>query len=42
VRVDIVIGDEDAPAVLDSVRRNSGVVGRGVYWMTTIEQSGRL
>lgn len=23
-------------------RRYGGVVGRGVYWMTTIEQSGRL
>jgi len=42
VRVDIVIGDEDAPTVLNAIRRNSGVIGRGVYWMTTIEQNGRL
>lgn len=42
VRVDIVIGDQDVPTVLDIVRRNSGVAGRGMYWVTAIEQSGRL
>lgn len=42
VRVDIIIGEEDMPAVLDAVRRHRSVVGRGVYWVTPVEQHGHL
>ncbi len=42
VRVDIVIGDEDAPVVLDVLRRNSGVAGRGMYWLMPVEEHGQL
>jgi nitrogen regulatory protein P-II 1 len=42
IRVDVVIGDQDAPAVLDVMRRNGGVAGRGMYWVTPVEEHGRL
>ncbi len=43
VRVDIVLEDEDVDAVLAALRKNqSGVVGRGHYWITRVEREGRL
>ncbi len=42
VRVVVIIGDADAPAVLDALRRHRGVAGRGVYWVTPVEEHGLL
>ncbi len=42
IRVDVVIGDADASAVLDAIRRNGGVAGRGRYWVTPVEAYGQL
>ena len=42
VRVDILIDDENVDAVLDTLRRNGGVAGRGMYWVTPAEEHGRL
>ncbi len=43
VRVDLALGDEDIAIVLDALReKNGGVAGRGVYWITRLEQQGRL
>jgi len=43
VRVDILLGDADVDIVLAALRnaRNS-VAGQGVYWITPVEQGGRL
>lgn len=43
VRVDILLKGEDVDAVLDILRRSqSGVTGRGRYWVTEVEREGRL
>ncbi len=43
VRVDILLEDEDVDAVLDALRTSqSGVAGRGVYWVTVVSRHGRL
>lgn len=43
VRVDIVLEDRDADAVLEALRTsNCGVAGRCLYWMTTVTRQGRL
>ena len=42
VRVDIVLDDEDVATVLTVIRDNGGVTGRGVYWVTALEEFGRL
>ena len=43
VRVDILLKGEHVDAVLDVLRRSqSGVSGRGHYWVTEVEREGRL
>jgi nitrogen regulatory protein P-II 1 len=43
VRVDILLGDDDVNAVLTSLRSTTrGVEGHGIYWVTAVEQNGRL
>lgn len=43
VRVDILLKDVDVVAVLDALRTTrNGVGGQGIYWVTTVEQSGDL
>ena len=43
VRVDILLDDGDADNVLQALRTaDCGVAGRGVYWVTPVEQQGRL
>lgn len=43
VRVDILLEDRDVETVLEALRAsNSGVAGRGVYWVTRLERQGRL
>lgn len=43
VRVDIILEDKDADAVLESLARSgSGVAGRCVYWVTEVNRHGRL
>ena len=43
VRVDILLEDADVDTVLDRLHTTrNGVDGRGIYWITAVEQSGRL
>src|SRR3990167_8238845 len=43
VRVDILLKGEDVGAVLDALRAaGGGLAGRGIYWITPVEQYGRL
>ena len=43
VRVDIVLEDNVVDAVLGALRQSqSGVAGRGHYWITAVEREGRL
>jgi nitrogen regulatory protein P-II 1 len=43
VRADIILEDEGVEAVLDALRKSHcGVAGRGVYWVTPVDKSGRL
>ncbi len=43
IRVDILLQDSDVNSVLDALRNTAyGVKGHGVYWVTAVEESGRL
>ncbi len=43
VRVDIILQDADLDTVLDALRTTrDGVEGHRIYWVTAVEQSGRL
>ena len=43
VRVDILLEDGDADVVLQALRAaDCGVAGRGIFWITSLEQRGRL
>lgn len=43
VRVDILLEDDKVDSVLDSLRNTTyGVEGHCIYWVTAVEQSGRL
>ncbi len=43
IRVDVLLDDTDVEAVLATLRdTENGVTGQGVYWITPIENSGRL
>ena len=44
VRVDILLEDIDVDAVLEAIRSEKyGITGgHGLYWVTTVHQSGRL
>ena len=43
VRVDILLEDGDVDDVLQALRAaDCGVAGRGIFWITPVEQRGRL
>ncbi|MBN4080299.1 DUF3240 family protein [Beggiatoa alba] len=43
VRVDILLEDSDVDPVLNSIRSTTqGIEGRSIYWVTAVEQNGRL
>lgn len=43
IRVDILLEDGDVESVLDTLRNaRYGVEGNSIYWVTAVEQSGRL
>ena len=43
VRVDILLEDSDVEVVLQALRTaDCGLAGRGIYWITPVEQRGRL
>ena len=42
VRVDILLEDAEVNAVLDTIRSSGNSHGQGIYWITTVEISGRL
>ena len=43
VRVDILLEDGDVDVVLQALRAaECGLAGRGIYWVTPVEQRGRL
>ena len=44
VRVDILLEDDgDVEVVLEALRTaDCGLAGRGIYWVTPVEQQGRL
>ena len=43
VRVDILLEDGDVDVVLQMLRTaDCGLAGRGIYWVTSVEQRGRL
>ncbi len=43
VRVDILLDAADVATVLDALRSSDGgIAGNGVYWVTEVEQYGRL
>ena len=43
VRVDILLEDGDVEVVLQALRAaECGLAGRGIYWVTPVEQQGRL
>jgi nitrogen regulatory protein P-II 1 len=42
-RVDLLLKDIDVDGVLAELRKSKmGLHGQGIYWITTVEQSGRL
>jgi len=43
VRVDIVLGNKDVDNVLAELRKSDcGISGRGIFWVTDVDQEGRL
>ena len=43
VRVDILLEDGDVEVVLQALRAaECGLAGRGIFWITPVEQRGRL
>ncbi len=43
VRVDILLKDHDVDTVLDTLRGAIyGIEGQSIYWVTAVEQNGRL
>jgi hypothetical protein len=42
VRVDVIIEDERANSLLEEIRNSCAFNGKGIYWMTRLEESGNL
>jgi len=43
IRVDILLEDNTVDLVLDALRNlTNGIKNQGIYWITTVEKSGRL
>ena len=43
VRVDLLLEDNDVDSILNNLRKSiKGMENHGVFWITAVEQSGRL
>ena len=42
VRVDILLEDSDVDSTLAALKKQSDLLGQGVFWVTPVEQQGRL
>lgn len=43
IRVDVLLQDSDVDTVLDTLHNSTyGIEGKGVYWVSAVEQNGRL
>lgn len=43
VRVDILLEEKDVDSVLEALRNTThGIKDQGIYWVTAVEQNGRL
>lgn len=43
IRVDILLEEKDIDSVLETLRNSSNKIeNQGIYWVTAVEQSGRL
>lgn len=42
VRVDLLVDDADVKTVISALRAPNVLSGHGIYWVTAVEQSGRL
>ncbi len=42
VRVDILLADGDIDSVLTALAGQNSLSGQGIYWVTPVEQQGRL
>ena len=42
VRVDVLLEDTHVDVVLEALRKGHNFRGEGVYWVSPVEQSGRL
>lgn len=42
VRVDVLLADADVGAVLAALQSQDGFQGQGIYWVSPVEQQGRL
>jgi len=43
IRVDILLDDADVDPVITALRDPAyGIAGQGVYWVTSVDQNGRL
>ena len=43
VRLDVLLQDTDVDRVLEALRNTSSYVkGQGIYWVSSVEQNGRL
>ncbi|MCF6218459.1 MAG: P-II family nitrogen regulator [Gammaproteobacteria bacterium] len=42
VRVDILLKDEDVNQVITAITGQNSLSGQGIYWVSPVEQQGRL
>jgi nitrogen regulatory protein P-II 1 len=42
VRVDVIIENERARSLLDEIRSSRAFGGKGLYWITDVEEAGEL
>lgn len=42
VRVDMLLEDDEAAKVIDALHTDGNFKGQGVYWVSPVEQMGRL
>lgn len=42
VRVDVITDDKRACSLLDEIRRKCNFRGKGIYWITDVDEAGEL
>lgn len=42
IRIDILLDEQDVKPVLQAIRSSSHGAGQGIYWVTSVEEKGRL